>query len=84
MLGDDILKNSPETKKRLDTDTQSVNTSSAQVERKIEEEIQEEIKLAQEKLHKHKRNPNEDLVEDFDNISSPRNSFTQNSNGSSS
>ena len=84
MLGDDILKNSPETKKRLDTDTQSVNTSSAQVERKIEEEIQEEIKLAQEKLHKHKRHPNEDLVEDFDNISSGRNSFTQNSNGSSS
>ena len=83
MLGDDILKNSPETKKRPDTDTQSVNTSSAFVEKKIEEEIQEEIKLAQEKLHKHKRNPNEDLVEDFDNISSGRNSFTQNSNGSS-
>ena len=84
MLGDDILKNSPEPKKRLESDTHSVNTSSAMVEKKIEEEIQEEIKLAQEKLHKHKKNANEDLVEDFDNMSSGRNSFTQNSNGSSS
>ena len=39
MLGDDILKNSPEPKKRLESDTHSVNTSSAMVEKKIEEEI---------------------------------------------
>ena len=84
MLGDDILKNSPEPKKRQEIDTQSVNTSSAMVEKKIEEEIQEEIKLAQEKLQKNKRNPNEDLVEDFESISSGKNSFTKNSNGSSS
>ena len=50
MLGDDILKNSPEPKKRPEIDSHSVNTSSAMVEKKIEEEIQEEIKLAQEKL----------------------------------
>lgn len=69
MLGDDILKNSPDTKQKTDTDDMSVHTSSAQAEKKIEEEIQEEIKLAEKKLKTRERNINEDLVEDFENYS---------------